>query len=95
MVSGFSSSNEGGWVIIVIITKREVHLKCFGSTGSAFEVLQYIHRCQIGGRLDPPLYTREFGCARLRGATHCILTTAFTSLASSRSHGSYTRLCYI
>ena len=36
--SGFSSSNVGGQVIIVIITKRELHLKCL-----------YIYRCQIGG----------------------------------------------
>ena len=38
LFSGFSSSNVGGRVIIVIITKRELHLKCL-----------YIYYCQIGG----------------------------------------------
>ena len=34
LFSGFSSSNAGGRVVIVIITKHEVHLKCFLGTVS-------------------------------------------------------------
>ena len=41
----------------VIITKREVHLKCLLSTGS-----DLLYRCQICGRPDPPLYARVWLC---------------------------------
>jgi len=66
LFNGFSSSNVGGRVIIVIITKRELHLKCF-----------YIYRCQIGG--TPSVVCTSLA---VRDYVGLPIPTAFTSIFS-------------
>ena len=67
----------GGLLLLLLSdVPCEVHLKCF-----------YIHRCQIGGRPDPPLYARVWLCETMWSYP----STAFTSIFSL--HGSYMPEC--